>query len=379
MAFLAIIPLAKLLGFGTEELSLRVGQTIGGLLNATLGNVVELIVAILALVKCELQIVQSSLLGSILSNVLLVLGMCFFAGGLRFSEQSFGDAGAQINSSLLLISVIAILLPAGYHAAFGGTVQEQDSVLAMSRGTAVILLAIYFAYMVFQLWSHSHLFSEGGEDTEMKTRNVGKHTMFKKAKSVKRADAAAGKPSTTKAGPADLNTTATSGTDETVAAEYEEDEEEEEQPSINFWSCVILLLVVAGLVGVTAEWLVDSINGLVATGGISEQWVGLILLPIVGNAAEHVTGKYHTSSMLLQLITVRSGHGVVQGQARSLYRSGSRLLHPDRALRHSRPCHPRMDPGQASQPALRPLRVGHAIPDGLARTINHGRREVQLA
>ncbi len=106
MSFLAIIPLAKLLGFGTEELSLRVGQTIGGLLNATLGNVVELIVAILALVKCELQIVQSSLLGSILSNVLLVLGMCFFAGGLRFSEQSFGDAGAQINSSLLLISVI---------------------------------------------------------------------------------------------------------------------------------------------------------------------------------------------------------------------------------------------------------------------------------
>jgi Ca2+:H+ antiporter len=66
----------------------------------------RLIVAILALVKCELQIVQSSLLGSILSNLLLVLGMCFFAGGLKFSEQSFGDTGAQINSSLLVISVI---------------------------------------------------------------------------------------------------------------------------------------------------------------------------------------------------------------------------------------------------------------------------------
>jgi Ca2+:H+ antiporter len=91
-SFLAIIPLAKLLSFATEELSMRVGQTLAGLLNATLGNAVELIVAIIALVKCELHIVQSSLVGSILSNLLLVLGMCFFAGGTRFSEQGFGQS-----------------------------------------------------------------------------------------------------------------------------------------------------------------------------------------------------------------------------------------------------------------------------------------------
>lgn len=297
MSFLAIIPLAKLLGFGTEELSLRVGQTIGGLLNATLGNVVELIVAILALVKCELQIVQSSLLGSILSNLLLVLGMCFFAGGLRFSEQSFGDTGAQINSSLLVISVITILIPAGFHAAFNGSITtevEKADILSMSRGTAVITLVIYVAFMIFQLWSHAHLFVDGSADQAAnRPRKVGKHLMFKEAKSVKRANAAAGLGPNGNAAPAYPGAGSEgleNGDPEADTVDIsEEDEEEEETPSINLWSCIILLLVVAALVGVTAEWLVDSINGLVATGGITEQWVGLILLPIVGNAAEHVT------------------------------------------------------------------------------------------
>lgn len=90
---------------------MRLGETLGGLVNATLGNVVELIVAILALVKCEIDVVQSSLIGSILSNILLVLGMCFFAGGIRFSEQTMKGTAAQLNSSLLLISVIAVLVP----------------------------------------------------------------------------------------------------------------------------------------------------------------------------------------------------------------------------------------------------------------------------
>jgi len=275
--FISIIPLAGLLGFATEEAAMRMGQTLGGLLNATLGNAVELIVAILALIKCELAVVQSSLVGSILSNILLVLGMCFFAGGLRFSEQSFGDTGAQINSSLLVTSVIAILIPAGFHAAFSGNdPNEQADVLAMSRGTAVILLVIYLAYMIFQLWSHSHLFVDGSADqAPMQTRKIGKHTMFKEAKSVRRAQAAAG--------------SASGNNLEDGANGNPEDEEEEEEPSINLWSCIILLLAVGALVGVTAEWLVDSINGLTERGGITEQWVGLILLPIVGNAAEHVT------------------------------------------------------------------------------------------
>lgn len=111
MTFISIMPLAGLLGFATEEISMRVGQTIGGLINATLGNVVELIVAIIALVKCEIAVVQSSLIGSILSNLLLVLGCCFIAGGFKFSEQTMKSTAAQLNSSLLLISVVAVLIP----------------------------------------------------------------------------------------------------------------------------------------------------------------------------------------------------------------------------------------------------------------------------
>lgn len=116
MTFISIMPLAGLLGFATEEISMRVGQTIGGLINATLGNVVELIVAIIALVKCEIAVVQSSLIGSILSNLLLVLGCCFIAGGFKFSEQTMKSTAAQLNSSLLLISVVAVLIPVSWVA-----------------------------------------------------------------------------------------------------------------------------------------------------------------------------------------------------------------------------------------------------------------------
>jgi len=290
-SFLAIIPLAKLLGFATEELSLRVGQTIGGLLNATLGNAVELIVAIIALTQCKLSIVQSSLVGAILSNILLVLGMCFFAGGTRFSEQGFLASAANLNSSLLILSVIAVLIPAVFHVAVsansasgtnstnsanstdsanstqtGGALlpgPEGTDILRMSRGVAVILLAIYASYLVFQLWSHAHLYDEHAPDT-------GFHSTKYPEKQRK-----------------DENGNIINNADDPEA--QDEEEEEVEQPQISVAASIILLAIVTVLVAVTAEWLVDSIDGVTAGGKISQQWVGLILLPIVGNAAEHVT------------------------------------------------------------------------------------------
>ncbi|KAH9821846.1 Sodium/calcium exchanger protein-domain-containing protein [Melampsora americana] len=272
-SMLAIIPLAKLLGFGTEEIALRVGQTLGGLLNATLGNAVELIVAILALVKCQLVVVQSSLLGSILSNLLLVLGMCFFAGGIRFSEQAFSITAAQLNSSLLIMSVIAILIPAGFHAAFSnlGDSVEGPDVLKMSRGIAVILLVIYGAYLVFQLWTHPHLILRHlvHRKRQMVDPTFRGHRIMRQARSVRtRASHLPAVPDETGEG---------------------QDEEEEEVPTLNFVSAVVILALSTVLVGVTSEWLVDSINGITKTGVISEAWIGLILLPIVGNAAEHLT------------------------------------------------------------------------------------------
>lgn len=103
-SFFAIVPLAALLGFATEELALRVGDAFGGLLNATFGNAVELIIAILALIKGELNVVRSAMLGSILSNCLLVMGGSFFAGGIRFHEQGYSVRAAQLNINLLGIS-----------------------------------------------------------------------------------------------------------------------------------------------------------------------------------------------------------------------------------------------------------------------------------
>ncbi|KAH9444207.1 hypothetical protein Pst134EB_026586 [Puccinia striiformis f. sp. tritici] len=276
---LAIIPLAKLLGFGTEEIAMRVGQTLGGLLNATLGNAVELIVAILALVKCELVVVQSSLLGSILSNLLLVLGMCFFAGGVRFSEQAFSITAAQLNSSLLIMSVIAILIPAGFHAAFSNLNDsvEGPDVLKMSRGISVILLVIYAAYLVFQLWSHAHIYSQtstSSQEHQGHTTWTG-HKILRPSNSVRAQQA--------------FNMVRNSAEGSSHPEPIEEEEEEEEVPTLNPISAIILLALSTALVGVTSEWLVDSINGITRTGVISEAWVGLILLPIVGNAAEHLT------------------------------------------------------------------------------------------
>jgi Ca2+:H+ antiporter len=158
----------------------------------------------------------------------------------------------------------AILIPAGFHAAFSGSIgtpEEKADVLSMSRGTAVIVLVIYFAFMVFQLWSHAHLFVDSGTDGPAnRPRRMGKHTMFRESKSVQRANAAAGLPvkGAAVAAPAypvaggDGLEAAETGSD--TIYETEEEVEEEEKPTINVWSTVVLLLVVTVLVGVTAEW-----------------------------------------------------------------------------------------------------------------------------
>ncbi|KAG8815875.1 hypothetical protein FRC17_000564, partial [Serendipita sp. 399] len=149
-SFLSIIPLAALLGFATEELANYTGPTVGGLFNATFGNAVELIISILALVKGQLRIVQAAMLGSILSNCLLVLGMCFLAGGLRFHEQGYGVRIAQQQISLLSLSVFSISIPAAFTSS--ARVLQDSEILKISRATSVILLVCYIAFLVFQLW-----------------------------------------------------------------------------------------------------------------------------------------------------------------------------------------------------------------------------------
>ncbi|KAJ6505948.1 calcium/proton exchanger [Mycena vulgaris] len=262
-SFLAIIPLAKLLAFATDELSMRVGQTLAGLLNATLGNAVELIVAIIALTKCQLNIVQSSLIGSILSNLLLVLGMCFFAGGVKYSEQGFGASATQLNSSLLTISVIAVLLPAAFRFSVTATTDpdSESDILKLSHGVALILLFIYGSYLFFQLYSHATLYGDKSDDIIKSTKYTPRE---KKIKAGDRSD---------------TQSNANTATDVENAAPKEE-VEEEEVPQLSLYMTLGLLAVVTVIVAVTAEWLVDSIDGLTDTGKISKEFVGVILLPI---------------------------------------------------------------------------------------------------
>ncbi|KAI9789448.1 MAG: hypothetical protein M1835_001655 [Candelina submexicana] len=235
--FFAIIPLAALLSFATEEISVKLGQTLGGLMNATFGNAVELIVSIVALKNGEIRIVQSSMLGSILSNILLVLGCCFLAGGIKNHEQRFNGTVASTMSSMMAVASASLIIPATLYS----TLKSGDSnvgthceILILSHGTAVILLILYVMYIFFQLKTHTELFDE-------------------------------------------------------VNQEEQGGDAEEEEHILSPWAAGVALVLVTILVAVCAEYLVDSIDSIVQSAHISKTFIGLVLLPIVGNAAEHVT------------------------------------------------------------------------------------------
>ncbi|KAL2832535.1 Sodium/calcium exchanger protein-domain-containing protein [Aspergillus cavernicola] len=159
MNAVAIIPLAGILSHATECVASRMGDTIGALLNVTFGNAVELIIFIIALVKNEIRIVQASLLGSILANLLLILGMAFLLGGLRFREQIYNSTVTQMSACLLSLAVSSLLLPTAFHASFKDSGQADRATLKVSRGTSVVLLLVYLLYIVFQLKSHSYLYA----------------------------------------------------------------------------------------------------------------------------------------------------------------------------------------------------------------------------
>ena len=221
--FVAIIPLASLLGFATEELAKTVGTTIGGLLNATFGNTVELLVSIFAIQKGMISVVQSSLLGSILSNLLLVLGFSFFFGGLKYKNQTFNQDAAQTSGSILALAVLSLVIPAALDADSSLNASNQ-SILNLSRAVAVVMFIVYICYLIFQLKTHKS---------------------------------------------------------------YYEGDDIEESPIIGRPFAVFLLLFTTACVAVCSDYLVDSIEGISDAWHIPKSFVSLILLPIVGNAAEH--------------------------------------------------------------------------------------------
>ncbi len=226
---IAIIPLAGLMGEATEQLAERLGPGIGGLLNATFGNAAELIIALFALFKGYDEVVKASLAGSILGNVLLVLGASLFAGGLRYSSLKFNRMAASAGSTMLVLASFGLLVPAIFHALPEVTTRHSGLEHQLSVGVSMVLILTYVAHLVFSLVTHKNLFNPDNQDP------------------------------------------------------HEEDEH---------WSnraATVALIAATVCVAVMSEMLVGAVESASHDLGMNSIFIGVVLVAIVGNAAEHST------------------------------------------------------------------------------------------
>lgn len=162
VAALAIIPIASLIVRATEQISTRTGEAVGGLLNATFGNAPELIIALVALRAGMLDIVRASIIGAIIANLLLALGVAFLLGGLKHRDQQFNPGAARIYSSMMLLAAISLIVPSAFERYFAGA-EHLPAVRGLNTAMAVLLLVTYGLYLLFMLRTHPQLFkSEKG-------------------------------------------------------------------------------------------------------------------------------------------------------------------------------------------------------------------------
>jgi len=229
---LGIIPLAGLMGHATEELAERMGEGVGGLLNATFGNAAELIIAIMALRAGLYDLVKASITGSIIGNILLVFGLSTLVGGLRFPTQKFNPTAASLGTTLLVLSVVGLLVPAVFHELVGNTAVAAERNLSME--IAVVLMITYVLSLFFTLKTHKHLY--------------------------------------------------------TGDVECEEDEGEPHRyEHAPLWRPIAMLMAATVGIAFMAEFLVGAAEVTARQLGWSEIFVGVIVVAIIGNAAEHST------------------------------------------------------------------------------------------
>jgi Ca2+:H+ antiporter len=226
-AALAIVPLAGLIGRATDQLAVHVGPQLGGLLNATFGNVTELIVAVLLIAAGNFDVVKASLIGSIVGNLLLVLGVSLFFGGTRCGEQAFSARAAGVHTGSLVLAVAGLGVPALLVATSPGL--SAGSRQLVSAGVAATLIVLYAAALVFTQFTNAHLFRTP---------------------------------------------------------------ESSERPEWSRPLSLGVLLAAALLVVLESELLVSALNPALQTLKISPIFVGLILIPVVGNAAEHASAVF---------------------------------------------------------------------------------------
>ncbi len=227
---LAIIPLAGLMGKATEHLSEKMGAGIGGLLNASFGNAAELIISLMALRRGLHEVVKASITGSIIGNILLVLGLSLLAGGFKFERQMFNRTAACMGATLLTLSAIGLVVPAIFHMIARGSPSNHEQELSLE--IAIVLFLTYLLSLVFALRTHKHLYAGDGVHTGDKSAG------------------AAGWSKTTS---------------------------------------VLVLLGSTAFVALMGEFLVGAVEHTAETFGMTKVFVGVILVAIIGNAAEHST------------------------------------------------------------------------------------------
>jgi Ca2+:H+ antiporter len=221
-AALVIVPLAGLIGRSTDELAIHAGPRIGGLLNATFGNVTELVLSIFLIFHGDIEIVKASLIGSIIGNLLIVLGLSLFVGGLRQKEQHFSAQAAGVHSTSLALAVTGLVMPALFVLSAGRQTQVERTVVSVT--VALVLMALYAGAVLFMYVTHEHLF---------RVPETG------------------------------------------------------ERPGWPMRRAVGVLLAATALVAVMSDLLVAALEPTVRAVGLSKLFVGLVIIPIIGNAAEH--------------------------------------------------------------------------------------------
>lgn len=236
LSLLGLTPLAERVSFLTEQIAYYTGPTVGGLLNATCGNATELIIAIFALWQHKIQVVKYSLLGSILSNLLLVLGTSLFCGGIANlgKEQKYDRRQADVNALLLLLALLCHMLPLLFRMSAASVTLTEVPTLQLSRVSSIIMLLAYVTYIIFQLVTHRQLFEAQEESVE--------------------------------------------DGDDVLS---------EETPVIGFWSGIVWLVGMTAVIALLSEYVVGTIEDASESWGLSVSFISIILLPIVGNAAEH--------------------------------------------------------------------------------------------
>ncbi len=224
-AALAIVPLAGLMGEATEELAKYLGPTAGGLLNATFGNATELIIAIIAIRADLLAVVQASITGSIIGNLLLILGLSLVAGGVRTPQLLFNRTSAGMSATMLAAAVVGLVFPALFHATHTGPLRLTE--LRISEGVALVLAATYAFSLLFSLKTHRWIVAAEPHPPESPTWSVGR-------------------------------------------------------------ALGVLAIATVG-VAFMSEILVGATRGVTASLPVTETFLGLIIIPFIGNAAEHAT------------------------------------------------------------------------------------------